>query len=157
MAPNLGLDAAVEAVSRGGLGWAPVADGRSILVSTVSSEELLRGYRLALRRAVEPGLGGTRAQLGEAVAVEQMSVEEHSDDAGETIRQLSLPAGTVILSLRRGETSVVVTADTTVEAGDQLGVLVHLDQVVALRRTFSVSKERSAVDKGRGLSAGGLI
>ncbi|MGC8513630.1 MAG: TrkA C-terminal domain-containing protein [Acidimicrobiales bacterium] len=124
---------------------------------TVSRAELLYGYRLALRRAVEPGLGCSSAGSAEEMAVEQATVEEHSDAVGNTIGQLSLPAGTVILSLRHAETSVAVTAETTVEAGDQLGVLVSVGQVVAFRRAFSTSKERSAVDKGRGLSGGGLI
>lgn len=154
---NLGLDAAVEAVSRGNLGWAPVLDGQAVLVGLVSSQDLLRGYRLALRRAIEPGIGGTPAPPTEVMAVEEMTVEEHSDAAGKTIGQLSLPAGTVFLTLRRGEEAVLPTARTTVAAGDELGMLVHLDQVVALRQVLSASKEQSKVDKGRGLSAGGLI
>ena len=36
-------------------------------------------------------------------------------------------------------------------------MLVHLDQVVALRQVLSASKKQSKGDKGRGLSAGGLI
>jgi len=154
---NLGFDAAVEAVCRGNLGWAPVLDGQSVLVGIVYSEDLLRGYRMALQRFVEPGLREAGALPVEAIAVEEITVEEHSDAAGKTIGQLSLPAGTVVLSLRRGETAVLPTAHTTIAAHDQLAVLVHLDQVVALRRTLSDPEERSKVDKGRGLSAGGLI
>lgn len=123
----------------------------------VSSQDLLRGYRVALKRAIEPGIGETRAPPAEAMAVEQVTAEEHSDAAGKTIRQLSLPAGTVVLIIRRDGTVVLPTADTTVAPGDQLGMLVHPDQVVALRQALSASKKRSKVDEGRGLSAGGLI
>ena len=154
---NLGFDAAVGAVSRGNLGWAPVLDGQAVLVGLVSSQDLLRGYRMALRRSVESGLGETRALPAEAMAVEEMTAEEHSDASGKTIGQLALPLGTVILTLRRGEEVVLPTASTTIAAGDQLGMLVHFDQVVGLRQVLSASKEQSKVDNGRGLSAGGLI
>lgn len=154
---NIGFDAAVEAVSRGNLGWAPVLDGQGVLVGVVSSQDLLRGYRIALHGSVEAGLGEARALPTETMSIEEITVEEHSDAVGKTISQLALPAGTVFLTLRRGETVILPTAHTTIDPRDQLGVLVHLDQVVALRRTFSASKRQSKVGKGRGLSAGGLI
>lgn len=154
---NLGLDAAAEAIYQGDLGWAPVLDGQSILVGMISGQELLRGYRIVRQRSVEVALGENRAPPTEAMAIEEMIVEENSDAAGRTIGEVSLPVGTVVLTLRRGGEVVFPTASTPVLPGDQLGLLVHLDQVVALRRGLSASKERSEVDKGRGLSAGGLV
>ncbi|MHB8328292.1 MAG: TrkA C-terminal domain-containing protein, partial [Acidimicrobiales bacterium] len=154
---NLGFATALEALSQGSLGWVPVVDDQSTVVGVVSSQDLVQGYRIALERSLEPGLVAHRTSGTDPMAIEEIAVEEGSVAAGKTIRQLTLPPGTLVITLQRADTFLLPTADTTVAPGDRLGLVAHPAQVVALRRIFSTSTEQSKVDVGQGLSAGGLI
>ncbi len=152
LAPSLGLDLAMEEVSQGNLGWAPVLDNCSVVIGIVSSDDLVRGYKLALARDSLP----LSEDEGETLAVD-MEVEQGSSMAGETIGRLTLPQGTLVLSLKRGGQSILPAAGTTIVAGDCLSFLTRADQVVALRRRLAASPDQASSGAGRGLSAGGLI
>lgn len=79
-------------------------------------EALFRNERLLVMTLDEDGRGG------ELVGLE--------------LRQVSLPTGTLIAMVRRGDEMVIPRGDTVLRAGDRLTVLGSPEGITALRARF---------------------
>jgi CIC family chloride channel protein len=71
---------------------------------------------------------------GESVQMEVQVQEGQTDLCFRRVREISLPQGTLIVLLRRGERAVVPKGDTKVEPGDVLVLLTTRDQEESVRK-----------------------
>ncbi|HET6793388.1 MAG TPA: TrkA C-terminal domain-containing protein, partial [Acidimicrobiales bacterium] len=94
--------------------------------------DVINGYRMALQTSLR--------QLGRAgrgtVLVEE-AVGEDAPVVGRAVHQLNLPAGTVFMTLQRSNQLIFVTADTVLEAGDQLALITRPANLETVRSALS--------------------
>ena len=128
VAPDRSLDAALDAMVSGGIRWIPVvAAGR--LVGIVAMNEVIGGYRRALRRSLRL-LPDVR---GGSVLVEA-PVSETSPFAGATVATAPWPRGSFLLSVDRHSQLITPLSDTRLEGGDIVMAVVPAAAESELRR-----------------------
>ncbi len=125
------LDDAVDAVVTSRSGWAPVLDSAMGVVGVVAVSDLVRGYRLGLRDATR-----RLARSASGTALVEREVRAGSPADGATLRELSLPHPTIVLSVLRGPELIFADGDTALRAGDRLSVLAGPDAGPTLDRAF---------------------
>ncbi len=119
------LDAVLEQLTKAGIRWAPVleagahgAPARPIGVASVAS--IMETYR----RAVAQGTRRMRSLVEGTVLVE-VAVTPESRLAGKQLKQLQLPAQTLIVSIRRRGALVFPRGETELRAGDAVTFLTN--------------------------------
>ena len=112
------LDAGVDAVASSRGGWVPVLDGQMHVVGTLSTTDLVLGWRLAMRGAIRR-LGRTSQTT---VLVEETIRADAAAD-GATVAELSWPGGSVLVAVHRGNALAYPRPDTRLQAGDVVSVL----------------------------------
>ncbi len=125
------LDAAVEALAANRTNWVPVLDADRRVVGIVAASDLIRGQRMALQAALRRVAS---APQGTALLEEQVS--EGSRFANRTIAEVGWPAGTVVVSIQRGNQLHFPEPETVLEPGDVLSVLTHIESAEALRQVL---------------------
>ncbi|HET8629634.1 MAG TPA: chloride channel protein [Thermomicrobiales bacterium] len=131
LAPDVGLDTALDTMTSDGLAWAPVLDaeqgGRLAGVVTVGG--ILRAYREALHRSVRRtdsiALGSTLLEV---------TVTPDSPLATRAVRDLALPAETLLVACRRGAVVTFPHGDTVFQPGDVVTVVTSVPQEERVRR-----------------------
>lgn len=123
------LDAAVETLATNGLDWAPVVDEERRLLGVVAASDLVRGQRLALQEAFRRFEGWPR---GTTLLEERIG--EGSRYAGTRIRDAGWPAGVVVVTVQRGDRLLFPEADTALEPGDVVSMVVGADIAPRLGR-----------------------
>jgi H+/Cl- antiporter ClcA len=112
------LDAGVDAVASSRGGWVPVLDGEMHVVGTVSTTDLVSGWRLAMRGAIRR-LGRTSQTT---VLVEE-TIKQGAVADGSTVAELDWPRGSVLVAVHRGNALAYPRPDTRLQAGDVVSVL----------------------------------
>ncbi len=110
-----------------------------LLLACFSAYAVTEGFRVPpiyeallareLRRAPPP-----EAVPDEEALLLTLTVQPGSPFDGQTVRALGLPGGCILVTLKRALTERVVTADTVLEAGDQLTALVSPGASGAVRQ-----------------------
>jgi CIC family chloride channel protein len=99
-------------------------------------------YEALLERDLERN--GKPAELNQPQVVDLL-VQEHSRFDGTPVHALGLPAGCVLVTLRRGHREIVPTADTDLEAGDHLTAVIApqaIDALLVLREGCETVRTR---------------
>lgn len=131
-----GLDAALDAIPASKGGWVPVLDDGMRVLGIVSTADLVRGWQQAMR-------GSVRRLLESATSTEAVEVAIGADSVavGLTVGKLTLPKGSVVLSMVRQGHFVFPGADQDIAAGDTLTVLTRAGDVAAVRRLLEPAAE----------------
>lgn len=110
------LDDALAALADAHRSWAPVvADGR--LAGILSARDVVAAYRRALAANVRQ----VRA-VGSTGALVEAEVGSSSSLAGQAIAATAWPRETVVVSIARGDRTIVPRGDVRLEVGDRLTV-----------------------------------
>ncbi|MEZ0397392.1 MAG: chloride channel protein [Anaerolineales bacterium] len=126
--PDETLDEALRRMSRLDVGRLPVTprEDRTRLLGLLRRTDIIRAYELALTRRVAGGLRESAIRLDALtppqVEVLELQVAPGAPADGHLLRELNLPPGCVIASLRRGRRVLVPRGDTPLRAGDVLVV-----------------------------------
>jgi CBS domain-containing protein len=133
------LDVAVEALAIATRHWVPVLDDDRMVVGTVSTSDVVRGYRLgllaSLRRLTRDGGGDDP---------DQIRIAPGSWLAGRPLRQAELPPSVIVTTIQRGRDLVVPGGDTVLAPQDELVLIGTRSDIAAvghLAATHSVRPE----------------
>jgi hypothetical protein len=122
------LDAAVEALAVNHTNWVPVLDATQHVVGIVAASDLIRGQRMALQSALR-----RVASAPQGTTLLEERVGEASRFAHRAIAEGGWPAGTVVVSIQRGNQLRFPEPEAVLESGDVLSVLTHIESAEALR------------------------
>jgi len=119
LSPDAPLSEAVASLLASERGWATVLDDARRVVGIVTNADLVTGYRrllgTSMRRVTQSGTGAglVEERIGETSPV----AHRHLAEAG-------LPAGSVVVTVARGDELILPDAQTVLEPGDVVGALV---------------------------------
>jgi CIC family chloride channel protein len=129
------LDVAFESLATHEVGWMPVVDGREqTLIGTVSASDIVNTYRASLRWTVRRMRG-----LTVDTVMLETRIEKGSALTGKALRELSLPSGTLVISVHRDGATVLPRGNTTLLAGDVATFITGPDNEAPLRAYLSQS------------------
>ena len=117
---NAALDVALDAMAKAPDSWIPVLDSAQHVVGIFNTAALVAGYRRALVTNT------TRlSQLAGNAAPAEVTVAAGATVAGQELRVLALPPGTIVLTVQRGSHLLFAEPDTVLEPGDLVSALVR--------------------------------
>lgn len=122
------LDSALESLLNAAGNWIPVLDQDRRVVGILSTSDVVRGYRAGLRANLRQ-----ISQVAHDTVVVDERVGAEAPVVGRPLAEVSLPGGTIVMTLQRGPEFVLPKADTVLEAGDQVGVLTHAADAETVR------------------------
>ena len=135
------LDAAITALATGTRSWVSVVDNDGRVVGIVGTTDVINGYRMALQTSLR--------QLGRAgrgtVLVEE-AVGGDAPAVGRAVHELNLPPGTVFMTIQRVDHLLFVSADTVLQAGDQVALVTRPSNVEAVRSVLGGPTEEAGQD-----------
>jgi Trk K+ transport system NAD-binding subunit len=109
-----------------GIGRVPVVaeDDPQQLIGVFRREDAVRAYQLALGREVSHDLGRQRlrARITSDAAFHDVEIPVDSVAAGRLLKEVPIPAGVTVVSVRSGLRVEVPTGNTRLRAGDVLTV-----------------------------------
>lgn len=125
------LDDALDTLAGDGLTWAPVLDEgrRERLLGTVSIPGILATYRSGLRKTVRRASG-----LAVGSVLIEARVTAGSPFLAGPVRDLALPAETLLVSYRRGDQVATPRGDSEFAEGDMITLVTNRAQEGAVRR-----------------------
>lgn len=129
--PSLGLDHALEALTTGG-GWVTVIDAEHHVTGIVATSDLVGGYHRALS-----AMAGQLARVAGNANAMDVEIASRSPLIGHALRDLTLPDGTVIVSVQRDDKLLFANGDTVLHAGDRASVLTRPERFETVRRLLS--------------------
>jgi CBS-domain-containing membrane protein len=122
------LDDAVDAVATSRGGWVPVLDVDMHVRGIVSTTDLVRGWRLAMRGAMRQ-LGRT----SKSTTLVEETVQPGSPAAGRRIDELDWPPHAVLVAVHRRQALAWPHPETRLDEGDQVSVVCRKDEEAAVR------------------------
>lgn len=128
VAPDQGLDVALDVMVSAGASWVPVVDAHKV-VGTVGMSEIIAGNQRALRRSLRL-LAGTN---GNTVLVET-AIADGSPFAGTTVATAPWPSGSFVLSLERHSQLIAPRPETELQPGDLVAAVISSEGEAELRR-----------------------
>lgn len=109
-----------------GIGRVPIVaeDDPQELVAVFRREDAVRAYQLALGREVSHDLGRQRlrARIASDAAFHDLEIPARSVADGRLLKEVPIPAGVTVVSVRSGLRVEVPTGNTRLHAGDVLSV-----------------------------------
>jgi len=127
IAPDQGLDVALDIMASARANWVPVVDG-GCLVGIIGMNEVIGGYQSNLRRSLR-----RLAEVKGSTVLVEAPVGDHSLFAGSTVATAPWPPGTFALSIDRRSHLIVPRAETKLEPGDVIAAVVPAGAEAELR------------------------
>lgn len=124
--PETTLSEAMSLMSRLDVGRIPVvaSEGSNILVGMLRRVDLVHAYNVALSRRATDRHRRQVARVSDTRPADQsvktITVSSDSSVIGLAIKDIGLPVGCVIVSIKRGISSLVPRGDTIILAGDEM-------------------------------------
>lgn len=128
---NAALDVALDAMAKAPSSWIPVLDSAQHVVGIFNPPALVAGYR----RALVANTTRLSQLAGNAEPVE-VEVGCEAPVADRALRDVSVPAGSIVLTAQRGTHLLFVEAETVLEPGDLVSALVRPEQRAAFDALF---------------------
>ena len=133
VAESANLDVAVEAMSTSAQHWVPVLDSERMVVGTVATSDVVRGYRLGLLASLQ------RVDAGGDPGSDRVRVEVGSKLAGRSLHEAALPISVIITTIQRDRDLLVPTGSTRIEPGDELVLIGRSQDIDGIRAMASGS------------------
>jgi H+/Cl- antiporter ClcA/CBS domain-containing protein len=126
------LDTALEALVTAAQRWVPVLDDERRVVGTISTSDVVRGYRLGLLASLRR-LDGS----ADAIRTDDIEVAVGSQLADRPIGGLGLPPSIVVTTIERDRDLVIPNGTTVLEPGDRLALIGSPGDIERLRAEAS--------------------
>ncbi len=130
------LDAALEALMTSSRNWVPVLDAGKHVVGILSTGDVVRAHRDALRRSLL-----TSPQAAPATTVIDTGLDRHSRLVGRELRHAGLPPGAIVVTLQRGSEVILPRGETVLAAGDRLSIIAPNQRSDDVRRLLRSEHE----------------
>jgi len=134
------LDDAVDAVATSRGGWVPVLDVDMHVQGIVSTTDLVRGWRLAMRDAIRH-LG----RASQATTLVEETVHAGSSADGTRIDELGWPPRAVLVAVHRRQGLAWPHPDTRLAQEDQVSVVCRKDEEEAVRRLLVIDRDEAEI------------
>jgi H+/Cl- antiporter ClcA len=132
VAPDQGLDVALDVMVSAGASWVPVLEGNNV-VGIVAMNEIIAGYQRALRRSLRLLV----AARGSSSVLVEAPVADASAFGGTTVATAPWPSGSFVLSIDRHSQLIAPRPETEIRRGDVVAAVVRADGEAELRRRLS--------------------
>jgi CIC family chloride channel protein len=130
--PSTPVSEVLERMASLGIGRVPIVaeEDPTRLVALFRREDAVKAYHQALGQEVHHDLGRSRLQARVAPGTDfhEVRVPDDSVADGRLLKEIPLPSGVTIVSVRRGTTVVVPDGNTRLVAGDTLTVFARHGQ-----------------------------
>jgi len=123
------LDSALEALMTSSRSWVPVLDPGKHVVGIISTGDVVRTHRDALRRSLLAS-----PQAATATSVIDAGVDERSALAGRRLSEAGFPPGAIVVTLQRGADVILPRGETILQPGDRLSILTPTPRSEDVRR-----------------------
>jgi H+/Cl- antiporter ClcA/CBS domain-containing protein len=123
------LDVAVDALTSAPAHWVPVLDDDRMVVGTLTTSDVVRGYRVGLLASLQAF--GTSGDTG---ATDRVTVHAGAPLAGCPLRRAGLPTSVIVTTIQRRGDLVVPSGDTVIEDEDQLVLIGSSPDIDEVRR-----------------------
>ena len=127
------FDSAIEALPASKGGWVPVLDDNMGVIGIISASDLVRGWHQTMRHAMR-----RTTSAAQRTATIEGTITDTSPAAGQTISQVGLPRGAIIVSLVRQGTLATPTPQQTLEPGDTITLLARPNQAEQIRQRLAL-------------------
>jgi chloride channel protein, CIC family len=125
------LDVAIDALPEGHP-WLTVLDTRRQVRGILAISDVVRAYHAAVRAEAR------RTSPAPATAgIAEIRIGEGSALVGRTLGEAALPEGTIVVSIRRGDSVLTGAGRVRMEAGDLVTVVARPERMALLRRRLS--------------------
>lgn len=135
------LSKALRLMSEREFGRIPVIDRkvRTRLVGLLRRADMVRAYQHAILRKLEQQHRRESLRLGRLTDTEilELRLEPGMKSVGKHIKELQLPAQTLITSVRRGDEVIIAHGETRLEPGDQLVIMTRSGTGEAIRQALT--------------------
>ncbi len=126
------LDVAVEAMTTSTDHWVPVLDADRNVVGTISTSDVVRGYRLGLLASLQK----IDAE-GDSPDSDRVTIAVGSPLVGQQLSKASLPLSVIVTTIQRHRDLVVPSGSTVLEAGDELVLIGRASDIDGIRASAS--------------------
>jgi len=122
VSPSTPVSQVLERMASVGIGRVPVVaeDDPTRLVAMFRREDAVRAYHIALGQEIDHDLGRSRLQARVAAGADfhEVTVPAGSVADGRLLKELPIPGGATVVSIRRGLQVLVPQGDTRLQRGD---------------------------------------
>ena len=136
--PDESLDVALGRMSSRDVGRLPVVahSDPGQLLGLLRRTHIIRAYEAALARRTALRSQAQNVRLGAVAGIDvvELAVSAGSECAGKRLGELSWPAQSVIVTIRRGRRVIVPHGASTLQAGDVLAVIGDAEALAEIRR-----------------------
>ena len=122
------LDVAVDAMTTSTQHWVSVLDDDRMVVGTIATSDVVRGYRLGLLASLQ-----RMNAEGDSRGPDRVHIEDRSPLVGRTLREARLPASIIVTTIQRQRDLVVPEGTSVLEGGDELVLIGNVPDVDAIR------------------------
>ncbi len=141
VAPSTPVFRALHRMATADVGRLPVIDDHATppLVGMLRRNDIINAYRTAVNRGVGLQHRRDRSTIRDLTGVHflEMSVAAGSVASGTALKDLSLPQGATLTSVRRGGHVIVPRGETVLQAGDEVVALTDIEHRDTLRALFA--------------------
>jgi CIC family chloride channel protein len=134
--PHDPLFVAIRRLSRHDIGHLPVvaAENDRALLGFLTRTDVMRGYEIALTRKWESQHAQNEIRLKNLVneQVLALKIPANAQIVGKFLQKLNWPAESVVVSVRRGNHTLIPSADLILEAGDELTIVARPEAVAKI-------------------------
>ncbi len=118
-------------------------DNEKVLIGVIGENDIVRAYNHAIARRAQAQYRTELLRLGrlDNAGFVQMEVSKNSPITGRRLRDITLPEGCLIISVRRGRRLGIPDGYTVLQPGDKVTALARDECVQVLRDEFSGSAE----------------
>jgi CIC family chloride channel protein len=125
--PDEPVFVAIRRMTRHDIGHLPVVapDNDRALLGLLAREDVMRSYTIAITRKYEDQYAKTQIRLHNLVNQEvlALTVPTHAQIVGQRIYEIKWPKDSIVVSIRRGDETIVTHGDLMIEGGDELTIV----------------------------------
>lgn len=116
----------------------------SKLLGMVRRNDIVRAYEVGATRQEEERHQRSHARIKEVSGFEtiELRIESGSVSAGKKISEIPWPPETMVVSIRRGKKPIIPSGSITLEAGDDISLLVNQDVTNEIRKLCLAVKNK---------------
>ncbi len=137
LSPNQTLDVALDRMAAHGLSWAPVIDDHHV-IGKLNVRDIMQTYKETLEKSIRRS-----SSLTPETTMFEVTVEESSVLAGRTLREVSLPNETMIVSITQNGHTIFPNANTILRSGDKALIMASKNSEEELRKFLSSSNPKT--------------
>jgi len=138
------LDAAMQVLALREMTWLPVVDDHRRPTGVLTSLNLVAGYRQALHSTLN-----RLSRVGERAITIEERLRSDSPVVGRELRRVSLPSGTLVLTVQRDRRLLFAHPGTVLRAGDVLSILTRPEDAPSV--TELLGSEPAETEEGDGM------